>query len=561
MLLTVLISFLSSGGLAVRVASASSPTVALPYATFQGSNDGNLTKFLGIPFSRPVSRFELPTLPQRLHGVQNATAFGAACPQQALTTLPGVPFVPANYNAISEDCLTLNIFKPSSANPNSKLPVFVWIYGGGFEVGNSMDNDVVPVVRRSIATGEPVIVVTPNYRISAFGFLGGKEAGSAGITNLGLRDQIFALQWVQRHIGAFGGDPARVVIGGISAGAISVGMLLLSNHQHSNTLFHGAFMVSGSPITTGSVADGQLYYDQLVAANNCSGTPDSLQCLKSVPFDSFMATVNNTRNIFSFSSANNIWRPRVDGDVIVQDPFISVNEKLFAKIPLVTGDDDDEGTLFSLSTTNITTNAEFLDYIRSKYAGPSYRLSNLTTSTAIFPWLHPAQIQKLGLLYPDDPTQGSPFDTGAANQLTPEFKRLSAFQGDYIFTGPRRFFLEHCSPQDRILGAILSNAEKRRLLSVHRTAADIGIWFPSNSNDTIGVDVLVNFINTLDPNRSAAPKSSSRLPIFWPTWKAGSRPLFTLSDPQKVNITAEDFRVDAIKYLNDLLLKEALAKK
>ncbi|KAJ7266558.1 carotenoid ester lipase [Mycena rebaudengoi] len=541
MLLTVLIlSFLSSGGLAVRVASASSPTVVLPYATFKGSNDGNLTKFLGIPFSRPVSRFELPTLPQRLHGVQNATAFGL----RALSHLPGFPFIPTNYSAISEDCLTLNVFKPSSANPNSKLPVFVWIYGGGFEVGNSMDNDVVPVVRRSIATGEPVIVVTPNYRISAFGFLGGKEAGSAGITNLGLRDQIFALQWVQRHIGAFGGDPARVVIGGISAGAISVGMLLLSNHQHSNTLFHGAFMVSGSPITTGSVADGQPHYDQLVAANNCSEAPDSLQCLKSVPFDSFMATVNNTRNIFSFSSANNIWRPRVDGDVIVQDPFISVNEKLFAKIPLVTGDDDDEGTLFSLSTTNITTNAEFLDYIHSNY----------------LPLATPAQIQKLGLLYPDDPTQGSPFDTGAANQLTPEFKRLSAFQGDYTFTGPRRFLLEHASARQDTWSYLVKRGKATPFIGASHLG-DIGIWFPSNSNETIGVDVPLNFINTLDPNRSAAPKSSSRLPIFWPTWKAGSRPLFTLSDPQNVNITAEDFRVDAIKYLNDLLLKEALAKK
>jgi hypothetical protein len=88
-------------------------------------------------------------------------------------------------------------------------------------------------------------------------------------------------------------------------------------------------------MTTGSVADGQPYYDQLVEANNCTGSPDSLHCLKDVPFDAFMATVNKTRNVFSFSSINNIWRPRVDGDLIVQDPLISVHEKSFAKVSYI----------------------------------------------------------------------------------------------------------------------------------------------------------------------------------------------------------------------------------
>ncbi|KAJ7278206.1 Alpha/Beta hydrolase protein [Mycena rebaudengoi] len=539
MLLTLL--SLTSGLVA---ASASSPIVALPYATFQGINDGNLAKFLGIPFSRPVARFDLPTPPQRLHGVQNATAFGAACPQQAFSPIPVFPLGAANYSAISEDCLTINVFKPSSASPKAKLPVFVWIYGGGFEVGNSVDTDVVPVVKRSMAIGEPVIVVTPNYRVSAFGFLAGKEAAAAGITNLGLRDQIFALQWVQQHISAFGGDPTRVVVGGISAGAISVGMLLLSNHQHSNTLFHGAFMVSGSPFSVPTIADGQPFYDELVVANNCTGSRHSLQCLKNVPFDSFMATVNKTRNLFSFTSGNNAWRPRLDGDVIVQDPLISVSDGSFAKIPIVTGDDDDEGTLFSLSTTNITTNAEFLDYINSNYIPLATR----------------AQIQKLGLLYPDDPTQGSPFDTGTANQLTPEFKRLAAFQGDHFFVAHRRFFLEHASGRQNTWSYLIKRGKSIPFLgAVH--GGDIGIWFPTNSNDTIGADILVNFINTLDPNRSAASQSGARLPVLWPKWKSASRALLTLSDPAIVNITTDNFRADAMRYLSDLLLKEALAKK
>ncbi|KAJ6617668.1 carotenoid ester lipase precursor [Mycena sp. CBHHK59/15] len=538
----VLITSLSSG---LGVA-AISPTVALQYATFQGVNDGNLTKFLGVPFAQPALRFELPKPPTLLHGVQNATAFGAACPQQALSPL-SVPFTPPNYSAISEDCLTLNVFKPSPADSHSKLPVFVWIYGGGFELGNSADTDVRPVVERSIATGEPVIVVTPNYRVSAFGFLGGKEAGSAGITNLGLRDQIFALQWVQQHIAAFGGDPNRVVIGGPSAGAISTGMLLLSNDQHSSALFRGAFMLSGSPISTGSVADGQPYYDELVTANNCIGSRDTLDCLKRVPFDSFMATVNNTINLFSYSSIANIWRPRVDGDVIVQDPLISVSEGLYAKIPIMTGDSDDEGTLFSFSNTNVTTNAEFLAYVQSNY---------LPTST-------PSQIEKIGVLYPDDPTQGSPFDTGSANQLTPEFKRLAAFQGDFTFTGVRRFFLEHASTRQDAWSWVNKRGKLTPILGSSH-GSDLGIWFPTNTTENIGVDALVNFINTLDPNRSAARGNSSHPSVFWPKWKvpssSGRSSLLTFSDPEGVNITAENFRVDAIKFLNNLLFEAALTK-
>ncbi|KAF7335491.1 Carboxylic ester hydrolase [Mycena venus] len=277
----------------LSVANGASPVVALKYGVFQGALDGNLSTFLGVPFAQPAVRFSLPTAPKVLHGVQNATAFSPACPQQALSA--PFPIPPIVAPEMSEDCLKLNVFAPSSASPHSKLPVLVWIYGGGFEIGNSPDTEVRPVVERSIAIGEPVIIVTPNYRVSAWGFLGGKEVGDAGISNLGLRDQIFALEWVQENIATFGGDPARVVIGGPSAGAISVGALLLSNKRFEPTsLFRGAFMLSGSPPSTGSVADGQPYYDGLVAANNCTGSKDTLECLRRVPLDAFKATVDET---------------------------------------------------------------------------------------------------------------------------------------------------------------------------------------------------------------------------------------------------------------------------
>ncbi|KAJ7909665.1 sterol esterase, partial [Mycena leptocephala] len=517
------------------------PIVSLQYGIFQGVSEGNLSTFRGVPFAQPAVRFSLPQAPKLLHGVQNATTFSPACPQQPLS--PSFPITLPDEGAVSEDCLKLNVFAPRSTSPHSKFPVLVWIYGGGFEIGNSPDTEVRTVLERSIAIGEPIIIVTPNYRISAYGFLGGKEVGDNGISNLGLRDQIFALEWVQEHIAAFGGDPSRVVIGGPSAGAISAAMLLLYNKRFEPTaLFRGAFMLSGSPITTGSIADGQPHYDGLVAANNCTGSRDTLECLRRVPFDAFKATVDNTPNVFSFSSIQNVWRPRVDGEIIVQDPLISVSNGLYAKIPIMTGDTDDEGTLFAFSTTNITCVASFILPFLSSHG-----------------YSAPAQIAELAILYPDDPTQGSPFDTGAANQFTPQFKRLAAFQGDYLFIGARRFFLEHASKTQNAWSWLNKRGKSTPLVGAAH-ASDIGIWFPpANATDFVPVDALgksinssqLNFVNTLDPNRSSGMRNTSA--VFWPKWNApssdGSPSLLTLSDPGVVSVTSENFRIDAIRFL------------
>ncbi|KAJ6468622.1 sterol esterase [Mycena vitilis] len=525
-------------------ASAGAPTVSLAYGVFQGAVNGNLSTFLGVPFAKPAARFSLPEAPTPLHGVQNATVFSLACPQQKESApFPGIPPIDDEGPA-SDECLKLNVFVPRSAHPDSKLPVFVWIYGGGFEIGNAPDTEVRPLLERSIATGEPILVVTPNYRLSAWGFLGGKEVADAGISNLGLRDQIFALEWVQEHIAAFGGDPARIVFGGPSAGAMSAAMLLLSNKRfESSALVRGAFLLSGSPITTGSIADGQSHYDNLVAANNCTHAADTLACLRSVPLPAFTRTVDNTTNLFSFSSVQNIWRPRVDGDVIVQNPLVSVASGQFAKIPIMTGDDDDEGTLFSFSNANITTNDEFVSYLHSNF----------------FSKATPAQLAQLAVLYPDDPAQGSPFDTGSANQLTPQFKRLAAFQGDYIFTGARRLFLESASKTQDTWSWLNKRGKSTPLIGAAH-ASDVGIWFPSaNATDFVAPDALINFINHLDPNGGRNTSA-----VFWPKWNTpsnnGSTSLLTLSDPDEMSVEAENFRVEAIGFLFKLMLNEAESK-
>lgn len=93
-----------------------------------------------------------------------------------------------------------------------------------------------------------------------------------------------------------------------------------------------AIQLSGSPYSLPSQADGQLYYDQLVAANNCTAAPDTLDCLRGVPYDAFLATVNQTPDIFSYKGLSLVWSPHVDGDVIVQNLFVSVAQGAFAKV-------------------------------------------------------------------------------------------------------------------------------------------------------------------------------------------------------------------------------------
>ncbi|KAJ7921392.1 Alpha/Beta hydrolase protein [Mycena leptocephala] len=518
------------------------PLVSLHYGTFEGATDGNLTKFLGVPFARPAARFELPQAPIHLHGVQNATAFGPACPQQAVSS--SVPISLPNYTMVSEACLTLDVFKPTSAHPGSKLPVLVWLFGGGFEIGNSADTDFRPTVEHSIILGEPVVIVAPNYRLNAFGFLGGKEVGDAGITNLGLRDQIFALEWVQKHIEKFGGDPDRVVLGGFSAGAISTGLLQLYNKPKSHSLFRGAFMISGAPWPSPSVIDGQQDYDDLVTANNCTEAHDTLECLRRVPFEAFLSTVNQTPDLFSFKGVALVWQPRVDGDIIMRNPIVSVAHGAFAPIPILVGSVDDEATLFSFSSTNITTNAEFSDYVR----------------TIFLPKASPHQISRVAALYPQDPALGAPFGTGNANQLTPEFKRIAAFGSDLALLSLRRLFLKHTSRTQNTWSWLSKRGKSTPNLGAFH-GSDIPIFFPpsaSAATDNQGVDSLINFINTLDPNRSAAPKlpltSRPAAAVPWPKWNSHSPSLLTFSDPAVVNITADTFRAEAMNFLIGLHL-------
>jgi para-nitrobenzyl esterase len=213
--------------LAVGIASfgASGPKVKTKSGTIEGKEEGTVRVFLGIPYAAPPVgelRWKPPAAPAKWGGVRQVTEFGAHCMQ-------GKVYGDMNFRdpGGSEDCLTLNVWVPMKTS-RAKLPVMVWIYGGGFAAGSTSEarQEGIHLAQQG------VIVVSMNYRLGIFGFFVhpelAKESGRNAAGNYGFLDQTAALRWVHENIAVFGGDPRNVTIFGESAGSFSVSAQMAS---------------------------------------------------------------------------------------------------------------------------------------------------------------------------------------------------------------------------------------------------------------------------------------------------------------------------------------------
>jgi para-nitrobenzyl esterase len=201
--------------------------------------------YLGIPYAAPAggaNRWKAPQPASKWEGVKAATEFGLPCIQPKV-------FGDIDFGErISEDCLSVNVWT-NATSPAARLPVMVWIHGGGFVAGGSSE----PRQDGSRLAGKGVVVVSMNYRLGLMGFFVHpeltKEAPYKASGNYGLLDQIAALQWVQKNVAAFGGDPGNVTIFGESAGSFAVSMLMAS--PLAKGLFHKAIGESGAGFPAG----------------------------------------------------------------------------------------------------------------------------------------------------------------------------------------------------------------------------------------------------------------------------------------------------------------------
>ncbi|PVH89098.1 cholinesterase [Cadophora sp. DSE1049] len=525
------------------------PVVQLESARVVGSSFLGVDSFKGIPYAQPpVGQLRLKP-PQPLVdnlGTVQATGVPRACPQfltstnsssipfDVLTELQNTGFFQAVSNA-GEDCLTVNVQRPSSAKAGSKLPVVFWMYGGAFEFGSTQIYDSSELIRTSIAQTKPIIYVSVNYRVGGFGWLGGKEIKADGSSNLGFLDQRAGLEWVADNIAQFGGDPDKVTIWGESAGSISVfGQMALysgDNTYKGKPLFRGGIMNSGS-LTPADAIDGlrpQGVYDAVVKEAGCSGSADTLACLRDVDYLTFLRATTSVPGALDYQSVALSYVPRPDGKVLAASPEVLATNGQYAKIPFVIGDQEDEGTLFSLVQSNITTTEELVDYLVDVFFYDADR----------------AQVEALVATYPDDPSAGSPFNTGPLNNVYPQYKRLAAMLGDLVFTLTRRVFLDIASqvnpdvPTWSYLASylygtpVLGTFHASDILTTYGIAPGI----PSSSIQAF----YISFINNLDPNAGTVglPK--------WPQWKEGRELMHfkTLSN----ELLKDDFREDSYQVI------------
>ncbi len=241
------------------------------------------------------------------------------------------------------------------------------------------------------ASGGKIIVVSINYRVSAYGFLASSEVKRGGSLNNGLKDQRMALHWVHDHIASFGGDPGHVVIGGDSAGAGSVTLQLAAYDGRNDNLFHGSIAESQSFGALRTVDESQYQYDALVKRTNCANDKDTLACLRGLNtatlqmqniIDRFPNTDATMRPLFPYN-------PTLDHDFIADYTLSLYRNGHFVKLPAIYGDVSDEGTVFVPHT-----------------AGKSIDASNAWLQ-AQFPELTQKQLATIQTLYPPEPEKSS----------------------------------------------------------------------------------------------------------------------------------------------------------
>lgn len=319
-------------------------------------------RFLGIPYAQPPVgdlRWKPAQRVTKHEGIFDASRFGAACPQKVDSG--------KRKTKVSEDCLTLNIWRPNKID--KPLPVMVWIHGGAFNRGSSQ-------IPGELFANKNIIVVSFNYRLGLLGFFA-HPALASDIANFGLTDAEKALKWVQENIAAFGGDPDNVTIFGSSAGGMMVNLLLVS--KTAEGLFHKAISQSGYigwplPVTAGNKSKAAKDIDgsdiQLAEAYGAA----TLNPLVDADNEELVEEDLRALDVSVITSAvKGFTLPIVDGITIDDQPYRLISNRSL-DIALITGGGSFEGSIMALSGVTIESyqrswqTEEFKGKLESLYA-------------------------------------------------------------------------------------------------------------------------------------------------------------------------------------------------
>ncbi|KAF7548776.1 hypothetical protein G7Z17_g6826 [Cylindrodendrum hubeiense] len=524
------------------------PTIKVKNGTYEGKHVASYDQdlFLGIPYAQPpVGDLRLRN-PQSLNTTfkkRSATEYADSCVGYGNSA--AWPFT------LSEDCLTLNIVKPtkSEGKKNAKLlPVGVFIHGGGWSQDYSANAvyNLSFIVEESVNAGKPFIGVSVDYRLSFWGFMASQDILDAGVANLGLKDQRLALHWVNENIKAFGGDPKKVTIWGESAGGGNVGYHATAFGGRDDGLFRGIIAQSGAEGTDmKNLTAPQQRYDTVVKAVGCDSKNDKLACLRKVSFSELNATITKISGGFY---------PIVDGDLVPDLSSTLLENGNFTKTPILLGTNTDEGTLFS--STDISTDKQIESIIRA--SGPD------ESTTRVLMALYP-NVDSLGL--------PSEYRVTVNGLVGAQYKRAIALYTDQLFLSWRRirtqsWFNYGVPAYSYLFESPLTSREY--IGTTHFTEIGyvfynrLGLGYPATINplqdateDVLDLAKLttrmwISFIHDLDPNNHGIAGVDE-----WPIYNAtgGYGENFHLT-PKKFGVAPDTFRLAGTTYINSVALEQ-----
>ncbi|KAM3512274.1 hypothetical protein MY11210_004058 [Beauveria gryllotalpidicola] len=399
---TVLLWYQAVLSSALAVRDGSRPTATIDSGILIGASvseptvSSTVNRFLGIPYAKPPTRWKLPEKPDSWQDARDASHFGNACYQQLLSNAKNAELLKEYFNTPpasvpdSEDCLYLNVFAPEAAHPptasstGSNKPVMFWIHGGTDSSGTAA---LPQYDGTNLAGNQDVIVVTINYRLNLFGFPTSPDIPQAE-RNLGLHDQRLALDWVQRNIQSFGGDPSRVTLFGQSSGARSVDNLITA--PPNPVPFAAAILQSTEPeLATADRDKEKAAWDTLLSDADCNSAADKLECMRQIPATDLVAIAEAKGLSFTASP---------DGGVTFANSMPGkraasfIDHKAIARVPLLIGSNADEASPFLTGGVTLdelmagflgaTTAKLFLATFRPRYKGfpsPEKRDETLVT--------------------------------------------------------------------------------------------------------------------------------------------------------------------------------------
>ncbi|KAJ7248631.1 carboxyesterase [Mycena haematopus] len=343
------------------------PVVNLGYAAYAGNASlPDVTFYGGIPYIKPPVGPLRFAPPQQLNespvllsnnDVVDARNWGPLCIQQ-----------PAVMGIGAEDCVTLNIWTPSNATSKSKLPVYVYIHGGGYYYNSAQGFPANDWVARS---GGGLIAVALQYRLGLLGFLSGAaiRADPTSGPNNGLFDQRAGLEWIQRHIAAFGGDPTKVTIGGESTGGGSVVLHLTAYGGEANPPFRAVVIESPGNDPFYTTDHTEQCFGNVTKQVGCDGASDMVACLRKASLGAIVSAVNNKPSTCKYE-------PVIDGHYIPDITTKLLSAGRFTKVPILAGHNAQDGSIFVGTPASIVTDKDIVTAVLKRYPALSTATTN-----------------------------------------------------------------------------------------------------------------------------------------------------------------------------------------